>query len=159
MSDTAQPQESAQEPQCVSVWRAYPHPSPQVCCVIAYIDDLAARFSASEAALKQAQADGWCDCCCGKGDPGSGRPCICGGTGRASDAVNGFRKLLAQAEAERDRAVEDSKRLDWLDDHATELWTEFGQIDLDQRVPGGEDLITLREALDAARSTEGGKPE
>lgn len=49
--------------------------------------------------LAAAEADVWCDVCCGKGDPGTGVPCMCGGTGRAQDAVNYLRPELFKAQA------------------------------------------------------------
>jgi hypothetical protein len=42
--------------------------------------------------------DTWCDVCVGKGDPGTGKPCICGGTGRAIDAVVNLRRALYDLE-------------------------------------------------------------
>lgn len=41
-----------------------------------------------------------CDCCLGSGKPISGKPCMCGGTGRMSDAVFYLRERIAQLEAE-----------------------------------------------------------
>ena len=49
------------------------------------------------------QRENMCDVCCGKGDPGTGVPCICGGSGLASRQGEGFRKLLQDAEQERDQ--------------------------------------------------------
>lgn len=37
--------------------------------------------------------------------------------------------------------------VNWLEEHATELWTEYGQIDLDARVPGTDNLQTLRDLV------------
>jgi regulator of replication initiation timing len=54
---------------------------------------------------------GWCDACGGTGTPISGRPCMCGGTGLASDAVHTLRKCLYDAERERDALRAEVDRL------------------------------------------------
>lgn len=46
-----------------------------------------------------------CDVCCGSGMPLSGKPCICGGTGRMVEAVAGLRSELQRAHKEADDAV------------------------------------------------------
>jgi hypothetical protein len=63
---------------------------------------LGALFGSAELAREKAERDSWCDVCCGKGDPGTGNPCVCGGSGRASDAVGNLRRELCKAERERD---------------------------------------------------------
>ncbi len=42
------------------------------------------------------RADLWCGVCAGKGDPGTGKPCICGGSGRIDDEVVGLRKEVVR---------------------------------------------------------------
>lgn len=44
-----------------------------------------------------------CSCCIGTGKPISGRPCICGGTGREEDETMGLRRLAHEQEAEIER--------------------------------------------------------
>ena len=53
------------------------------------------------AALKAAESENACDVCCGTGDPGTGAPCMCGGTGRMSDAARALRGMLVGHESRR----------------------------------------------------------
>lgn len=50
---------------------------------------------------KRADVDGWCDACAGLGIQPQGS-CMCGGTGKAADAVCHLRDRLHDSEAERD---------------------------------------------------------
>ncbi len=54
------------------------------------------------AALAEQTAENHCDACVGTGKPISGLPCMCGGTGRMSDAARYLREQLA----ERDTSIE-----------------------------------------------------
>lgn len=45
-------------------------------------------------------SDNVCDACTGTGKPISGKPCMCGGTGKMSDAAVHLRKMLVEAEVE-----------------------------------------------------------
>lgn len=47
-----------------------------------------------------------CDACAGSGNPISGKPCICGGSGRAVDALANIRNMLVRIVQERDDARE-----------------------------------------------------
>lgn len=51
-----------------------------------------------------AQHDRVCSVCAGEGDPGTGLPCICGGSGKAVDEARNRAALEAQPEPERGTA-------------------------------------------------------
>lgn len=53
-----------------------------------------ARIAELEKQVEQLHAENMCDACGGNGTPVSGLPCMCGGTGKASDAVNYLRQQL-----------------------------------------------------------------
>jgi hypothetical protein len=46
-----------------------------------------------------------CSVCAGTGDPGTGKPCICGGRGTQTAELQGFREYLYHLERERDRLL------------------------------------------------------
>ncbi len=48
------------------------------------------------------RAENMCDACAGTGDPGSGKPCMCGGSGRMSDAAAYLRECMIKAQADVD---------------------------------------------------------
>lgn len=54
------------------------------------------RVRQLEAEIERLKAAMWCDVCLGKGDPGTGKPCICGGSGQAQDALVALRELLVE---------------------------------------------------------------
>lgn len=68
-------------------------------------------------AIAALRADNVCDACVGTGKPISGLPCMCGGTGRMSDAARHLREELvtARARAEQDKA--DAERYRWIKLH------------------------------------------
>lgn len=63
------------------------------------------------AELRAARAENMCDACGGNGVPVSLAPCMCGGTGKMSDAARILRRDLIDAIAERDAARAECERL------------------------------------------------
>lgn len=60
---------------------------------------------------RDAEADGWCDACCGTGKPADGSACMCGGTGKAAMAVTYLRERMLKQEresAERERTLREA---------------------------------------------------
>lgn len=57
-----------------------------------------------EAAPAPAAERGDCDACAGSGDTLSGKPCICGGSGKAADAQTGLREELVKMEERAEKA-------------------------------------------------------
>lgn len=60
---------------------------------------------------KTLEAENQCDACAGTGQPVSGKPCMCGGTGRMSDAARYLREQLQLALSQRDAAREAAEGL------------------------------------------------
>jgi hypothetical protein len=44
-----------------------------------------------------------CNVCAGTGDPGTGKPCICGGRGTQTAELQGFRERVYELEADAER--------------------------------------------------------
>lgn len=44
--------------------------------------------------IEQLQIENTCDICCGDGEPVSGKPCLCKGTGKMSEVAHSLRHLL-----------------------------------------------------------------
>lgn len=65
--------------------------------------DADARIAALEAENARLRGAAMCDACAGSGTPISGRPCMCGGSGHAADAVIHLRGALAAEEVRADR--------------------------------------------------------
>jgi len=55
------------------------------------------QLAATKLELEELHAENMCDACGGNGNPVSGFPCMCGGSGKASDAVQHLRKELDEA--------------------------------------------------------------
>lgn len=93
-----------------------------------------------------------CDVCAGTGTPTSGKPCICAGTGKASQAFMQLRidyydleSRLAAAEARAERAEKDAERYRWLRQLTGVAWAceHEGNV-------GNTPWMRLNELLDAA---------
>lgn len=61
--------------------------------------------------VERLKADGACDACAGTGRPVSELPCMCGGTGRAADAVTHLRGRLSGTRAEIEKTLAETQRL------------------------------------------------
>lgn len=55
-----------------------------------------------EAENERLRCDTWCDVCSGTGKVPSGKPCLCGGTGRCTDALVEMRRLYFAEESENE---------------------------------------------------------
>src|SRR5437899_1910131 len=71
------------------------------------------REAQRDAALEHSR----CDVCVGTGDPKTGSRCICGGSGRARDAVRHFRELYHRVTKAHENACEDNRQ----HEHALDL--------------------------------------
>lgn len=63
-------------------------------------DDLLEDARASRAEVERLQQENMCDACAGTGKPTSERPCMCGGTGKMSDAACYLREQFVAARIE-----------------------------------------------------------
>ena len=61
--------------------------------------------AALEARALAAEAENMCDACMGTGEPTSGKPCMCGGTGKMSDAAIYLREQLNKDDVEIERLI------------------------------------------------------
>lgn len=61
-------------------------------------------------ALEQAWRENICDACAGTGKPTSRRPCMCGGTGKMSDAVCGLRAEIVRLRKEYSDEMREAQR-------------------------------------------------
>lgn len=77
----------------------------------ACLDCKDARIASFERELAEMRGRDMCDACAGTGTPTSKLPCMCGGTGRMSDAAYYLRAQLAAAEARAERLREASTYL------------------------------------------------
>lgn len=85
--------------------------------------------------LASAQRNTLCDVCCGTGDPNTGKPCICGGTGWLGTAVINYRLHIFDLEAQllTERAKgrdEERERAAKIADHATCLYTSEFRVEI-----------------------------
>lgn len=71
--------------------------------------------------IRDRERENICDVCAGSGNPGTGLPCACGGTGRASDAVPILRTYIVKVERERDEL---QRRCDKYENEAAEVCPE-----------------------------------
>jgi hypothetical protein len=65
-----------------------------------------AALKGERARMMEALAENVCDACMGTGTPLSGGECMCGGSGKMSDAAHHLRRRLVAAERARVAAVE-----------------------------------------------------
>ena len=107
------------------------------------IDHLTAR-------VRELEREDICDVCAGRGNPGTGKPCVCGGTGKATrqaagfrDSINDLHRQMEAVERERDRLIKENGELrkllhrslqlarPWMDGKMTyENWDKlFTEID------------------------------
>jgi len=70
-----------------------------------YVGDLVGMVEA-------ARRENTCDACAGTGKPVSGLPCICGGSGKASDAMDGLRVEVYENEYALQEALDRIKALE-----------------------------------------------
>lgn len=73
-------------------------------------------------------AENMCDACAGTGTPNSGLPCMCGGTGKMSDAARYLREQLVSKEAElsqeRAKVTKLRAKLYLLKEEIRRLWLD-----------------------------------
>ena len=53
--------------------------------------------------IEELEADNMCDVCAGTGKPLSNKPCMCGGTGKMSDAARYLRRELTKLQTESEK--------------------------------------------------------
>jgi len=58
------------------------------------------------AEIEAARSENTCDACAGTGKPISGKPCMCGGSGKMSDAAKYLRKEVFRLSADDSRGFE-----------------------------------------------------
>ena len=68
-----------------------------------------------------------CDVCCGDGRPISGRPCMCGGSGKMSDTAIYLRERLIEVERQLEEAKETIKSIEKTDD-LMKIITKYKEI-------------------------------
>lgn len=73
------------------------------------IETLEIELATVRAELDRLQAENICDACAGTGMPTSGLPCMCGGTGRMSDAATYLREELTRLRAAQQEMEQDIK--------------------------------------------------
>ncbi len=81
------------------------------------------RLEQRSKALRDATAENICDACVGTGEPISGLPCMCEGTGKMSDAARYLRQRVVELES-RVSELEDSYRLAIYDN---DVFTSYGR--------------------------------
>lgn len=94
------------------------------------LDKARARIAELEAERDRLAAENICDACAGSGEPVSGKPCMCGGTGRMSAAAIYLREQLVSETRRADRITE-----------VVEEWLNR------QDYPTHKDLDELRDAI------------
>jgi hypothetical protein len=114
-----------------------------------------------EEELKKAQdevarlrGENTCDACCGNGKPISGLPCMCGGSGKKSDAVDVLREELFTTHKRLDAALAEIAALRECLREVLGMWRGGER-------PCGCDnctkLLARASALLAAKQEEGGR--
>lgn len=64
-----------------------------------------------EEQVEQLKRENMCDVCTGSGVPVSGPPCMCGGTGKMSDAVDHIRRMFVESELKNERILRRTREL------------------------------------------------
>lgn len=81
--------------------RCFEHPEKYWSRVETSVEELLEERDAARAEVERLKVENMCDACAGTGKPASGKPCMCGGTGKMSCAALLLRKTLVDVTPER----------------------------------------------------------